>query len=126
MSFFLEPLTLESLALHLAGAADGFGGLAGAAFRRLFVMAAQLHLAKDPFALHLLFERFQRLVDVVVAYQNLHLAAFSCSVAPLRGSGRRKGFAGWLPVPEAARYTTGAREGKTFRAWVRSVDFVPS
>jgi hypothetical protein len=35
-------------------------------------MAAQLHFAKNAFALHLFLERFQRLIDIVVANQNLH------------------------------------------------------
>jgi hypothetical protein len=40
-------------------------------------MAAQLHFPENTFALHLLLERFQRLVDVVVTDENLHLVAFS-------------------------------------------------
>jgi peptide deformylase len=38
---------------------------------------AQLHLAKDPLALHLLLERLQRLIDIVIPNKNLHLAACS-------------------------------------------------
>ena len=34
-------------------------------------MAAQLHFAEDAFALHLLFQGFERLIDVVVADENL-------------------------------------------------------
>src|SRR5688572_22756318 len=66
-AFALGPLALE-----LAGAADGGGPLAGALFRRLFVMTAQLHLAVDAFALQLLLERAQRLLDIIVANDDLH------------------------------------------------------
>jgi hypothetical protein len=33
---------------------------------------AALHFAESAFPLHLLFERLQRLIDVVVAYENLY------------------------------------------------------
>ena len=72
-----EAFALLALALHLAGATDRFGGLAGAALGWLLEMAAQLHLAEDSFPLHLLLERLERLVDIVVTNENLHLAAFS-------------------------------------------------
>src|SRR5580700_4108048 len=72
-----EPLALDPRALHLAGAANGFRGLTGAALGRLFVMPPQLHLAENPLPLHLLLERLQRLVDIVVTDENLHLAACS-------------------------------------------------
>ena len=35
-------------------------------------MVAPLHFAESAFPLHLLFERFQRLIDVVVANENLN------------------------------------------------------
>jgi len=44
----------------------------GALFRRLFVVTAQLHLAIDAFTLQLLLERPQRLVDIVIAHDDLH------------------------------------------------------
>ena len=47
-------------------------GAAGALFRRLLVMTAQLHLAVDALALQLLLERAQRLVDIIVANDDLH------------------------------------------------------
>ena len=47
--------------------ADRLGFLARLAFRRLFVGAAQLHLAEYALALHFLFQRLQGLVDIVVA-----------------------------------------------------------
>jgi hypothetical protein len=51
-------------------------------------VAAQLHLAKNALALELLLQRLERLVDVVVANENLHLAAISifCCDAPPIGS----------------------------------------
>ncbi len=83
MSAGLEAFALQALALKLAGAADGLGGFAGAALGRLLEMAAQLHFAKNTLALHLLLERFQRLVDIVVTNENLHLVAYSlCPMAP--------------------------------------------
>jgi hypothetical protein len=35
-------------------------------------MAAQLHFAEDTFALHFLFERLERLIDVVITDLNEH------------------------------------------------------
>jgi hypothetical protein len=40
-------------------------------------MAAELHLAEDPLALHLLLERLEGLVDIVIANENLHAASFA-------------------------------------------------
>ena len=37
-------------------------------------MAAELHLAKDALALHLLLQHFESLVDIVVTDENLHVA----------------------------------------------------
>jgi hypothetical protein len=34
-------------------------------------MATEFHLAEDAFTLHLLFQRFQRLIDIVVANDDL-------------------------------------------------------
>ena len=47
--------------------ADRLGSLSRLAFRRLFVGAAQLHLAEYALALHFLLQRLQGLVDIVVA-----------------------------------------------------------
>src|SRR3546814_7331282 len=55
------------------GAADRLGLLAGTALGRLLVMAAQLHLAEDAFALHLLLQGLQGLIDIVIAHQDLHV-----------------------------------------------------
>src|SRR5580693_4471402 len=72
-----EALALDPLALELAGAANRLSRLTSAALGRLLVVPAQLHLAKDPLALHLLLERLQRLIDIVIPNKNLHLAACS-------------------------------------------------
>ena len=38
-------------------------------------MAAELHLAENPLALHLLLQRLEGLIDVVIANENLHAAS---------------------------------------------------
>jgi hypothetical protein len=43
-------------------------------------MAAKLHLAENAFALHLLLQRLEGLVDVVVTDENLH-ASVLCSMS---------------------------------------------
>jgi hypothetical protein len=48
---------------------------------------AELHLAENPFPLHLLFERLERLIDIVITDQNLHLAAYSFLAVWSRPSG---------------------------------------
>src|SRR5271157_2147531 len=86
-----EPLALDPLALQLAGAANRLRGLAGAALGRLLIVPPQLHLAENTLPLHLLLERLQRLIDIVVADENLHLAA--CS------------FLRWRPRPSETHET---------------------
>src|SRR5690606_17245526 len=50
-------------------------------------MTTEFHFAEDAFALHLLFQRLERLVDIVVANENLHVVA-----SPVVG------FGNWVPV----------------------------
>jgi hypothetical protein len=38
-------------------------------------MAAQLHLTEDAFALHFFLQRAQRLIDIVVTNENLHVCS---------------------------------------------------
>ena len=78
VSYFGDPLKrdLVALALHalaeqLAVEADRFRLLARPALGRLLVVTAHLHLAEDTLALHLLLERAQGLIDVVVTNENL-------------------------------------------------------
>jgi hypothetical protein len=68
----LVAFALQALAQQLAGAADGFGAFARPLLRWLLVIAPQLHLAENALALHLLLERAQSLVDIVVADENLN------------------------------------------------------
>lgn len=63
---------LKPLARQLAGAANRFSFLARLLFRRLFIEVAQLHFTKYSFALHLLLQRPERLIDVIIANQYLH------------------------------------------------------
>src|SRR6185295_9983887 len=60
-----QAFALQALALELAVAAHSLGALAGPLFAGLLIGAAQLHLPEDAFTLHLLFQRLERLVDVV-------------------------------------------------------------
>src|SRR5260370_32300673 len=72
----LVALALQALAHQLASPADSLGPFEGAALGGLFVIAAELHLAEDPFALHLLLQDAQRLIDVVFTDENLHFDRF--------------------------------------------------
>ena len=80
----LEALALQPLALQLSGAAHGLRGFAGPTLGRLLVVPSQLHFAENPLPLHLLLERLERLINVVVTHENLHLAACSYPRAPPR------------------------------------------
>ena len=69
-------------------------------------MATQLHLAENTFALHFFLERLERLIDIIVANENLHWA--DCSFqgdAPRIGAA--KNAPRRLPVQEGARYNMG-------------------
>ena len=78
-----QAFALHLLAGQLAGAAHGLGLFAGALFGGLFIMTAQLHFAENALALHLLLERLEGLIDIVVANENLH-ACFLFSKGRLR------------------------------------------
>src|SRR5262245_48465535 len=67
-----ETLALHALARELARPANRFRLFAGLLFGGLFVVAAELHLAENALALHLLLQRLEGLVDIVVADENLH------------------------------------------------------
>jgi hypothetical protein len=72
-----QAFALQLLARELTGATNGFSLLAGLLLRRLFVMSAEFHLAENTLALHLLLERLEGLVNIVVANENLHAASFA-------------------------------------------------
>jgi len=72
-----QTFALGALAGQLAGTANRFGLLASLALGRLLEVVATLHFAKEAFALHLLLERFQRLIDVVIADHDLNYLKLS-------------------------------------------------
>src|SRR6202007_91412 len=67
-----QPFALQLLAGELASTADGLCLFAGLLLGGFFVMAAELHLAEDALALHLLFQRLESLIDIIIANENLH------------------------------------------------------
>jgi hypothetical protein len=96
-----EAFALQLLACELAGAANRFGLFAGLLLGGLFVVTAELHLAENALTLHLLLQRLESLVDIVIANENLH-AASSFSEPEwdrVKARGRQKGLA---PVLERA------------------------
>src|SRR5436190_8839496 len=78
-----QAFALHALAGELARPADRFRLLARLLLGWLLVVAAKLHLAENALALHLLLERLEGLVDVVVADENLHASFLS----PIHRSG---------------------------------------
>ena len=81
---------LQALAGQLAGTTNGLGLLASLLLRGLLVVVAQLHLAEDAFALQLLLERAQRLINVIIANDYLQR---STALSKLR-------HVGWMEAPE--------------------------
>jgi hypothetical protein len=73
-----QAFALHALAGQLAYAANGLGLFAGALLRRLLVVVAHLHFAEDAFTLHLLLERPEGLIDVVIADEYLHVYPIPC------------------------------------------------
>ena len=65
-------VSFGSLPIGLARAANGRGMFSRFFLRRLFEVPAKLHFPIHPFALQLLLENAECLVDIVVAYGNLH------------------------------------------------------
>src|SRR5215212_6338289 len=70
-----QAFTLQLLAGQLARAAHGLGLFAGLLLGGLFVVSAELHLAENTLALHLLLQRLEGLIDIVIADENLHAAS---------------------------------------------------
>src|SRR6266436_5155334 len=70
-----QPFALQLLASELASAAYGFRLFAGFLLGGFFIMAAELHLAENSLALHLLLQRLEGLIDIVIANENLHAAS---------------------------------------------------
>ena len=110
----LEAFAFQPLAFQLSGAADRLGSLASPALRRLFKVTAQLHFPEDTFPLHLFFERLQRLIDIVIANENLHLVGFSM-VGGVRMNGTRGLTAGSLTGRGRAYIMVMPRRPSRFR-----------
>src|SRR5260370_39925323 len=70
-----QALALQLLAGELARAAHGFRLFARFLLGGFFIMAAELHLAENSLALHLLLQRLEGLIDIVIANDNLHAAS---------------------------------------------------
>ncbi|KJZ25734.1 hypothetical protein TW79_04270 [Tritonibacter mobilis] len=68
-----ETFALCFFACQLAGTADSFSFLARFFLGGLLEMLLELHFAEDAFALQLLLQGAERLIDVVVANTNLHV-----------------------------------------------------
>src|SRR5215471_11236026 len=71
-----QAFALHLLARQLSSPADRFRLFPRLLFRWFFVVAAELHLAENALTLHLLFQRLEGLVDIVVANENLHACSF--------------------------------------------------
>ena len=65
-------LALEAFAQQFAVAAYRFRPLARSSFRRFFVTAAELHFPEYPFALHFFLQGSERLINIIVANEDLH------------------------------------------------------
>src|SRR5258705_7712290 len=70
-----QAFALQLFAGELARAAHGFRFFAGLFLGGLFIMTAELHLAENTLALHLLLQRLEGLIDIVIANENLHAAS---------------------------------------------------
>jgi hypothetical protein len=79
-----QTFALQLLAGQLARATHGFGLLASLLLRRLLVMTAELHLAENTLTLHLLLERLESLIDIIIANENLHAASSSINRIGIR------------------------------------------
>src|SRR5690606_11370962 len=97
----LGAVALHPLALQLAGAANGGGLFAGALLARLLVVAAQLHLAIHAFALQLLLQRAQGLLDIVVADDDLHKPKPPLAISDRQSPRDRRGLHQMIPKKSA-------------------------
>src|SRR6478609_3173152 len=96
-----QAFALQLLAGELARAAYGFRPFAGFLLGGFFIMAAELHLAENTLALHLLLQHLQGLIDIVIANENLHAA--SSSIDRISNSGKAKGWRKTEPISLNAR-----------------------
>ena len=86
-----QAFALGALASQLASAANGFSLLASALFRGLLEVHVALHFTEAAFTLHLLLQGFQRLIDIVVANENLNQVklSFGRPPRPVRETGEQ-------------------------------------
>jgi len=84
-----ETFALGAFTGQFPGAADGFGLAASLGFRGLLEGGAGFHFPEDAFTLHLLLERFQRLIDVVIADHDLNYLKLSIGFPAGPGTGSR-------------------------------------
>jgi hypothetical protein len=82
-----EAFALGAFAGQFPCAADGFGLPASLGFRGLLEGGAGFHFPEDAFTLHLLLERFQRLIDVVIADHDLNYLKLSIGFPAGPGTG---------------------------------------
>ena len=68
-----ETFALGLLARQLAGTADGLGLFARFLLGRFLEMLPELHFTEHAFALQLLLQGAERLIDIVVANTDLHV-----------------------------------------------------
>src|SRR5215469_14098027 len=111
-----QAFTLQLLAGQLACAAHGFGLFAGFLLGGLFVMAAELHLAENSLTLHLLLQRLEGLIDIVIANENLHAASSFGSIDIYSGKGSRAGKNTSPPVLSGRLYQTKGLMSTAWRA----------
>lgn len=100
-----DPFALGALAGEFAGAAHGFGALAGFLLGRLLEVLTGLHFPEQAFALHLLLQRAQGLLDIVIADDDLY---YGTSPSGSVGRIRALKFVGFRPDgPRSGAYITG-------------------
>jgi len=78
-----QPFALGFLARDLSGATNRLGPLAGTSFAGLLEMLPELHFAEDAFTLHLFFQGAERLIDIILANANLHVAVTTFPLSEL-------------------------------------------
>jgi hypothetical protein len=100
-----QAFALQLLARQLACAAHGFRLLARLLLGGLFLVTAELHLAENPFALHLLLQRLEGLVDIIIANENLHAASSSMNRIGILG--RQRATKGRISTSRAPMYQIG-------------------
>ena len=99
-----DAFALGAFAGQLAGAAHGFGALAGFLLGRFLKRLTRFHFPEQAFALHLLLQRAQGLLNVVIADDDLYYG--TSPSGSVRAAARKMGQNG-PDSPESAAYITG-------------------